>query len=68
MNIAVKEKEDCLLRRSEVMKLLRIKSATTFYHYLQNGKIPKGIKIPGGITLFWRSDILNFLDSLKNPS
>ena len=61
------QKDDILLKRKEVMGMLRIKSINTFYAILRKGTL-KGMKISGGIQVFWRSDIIKYLEGLQNDN
>lgn len=56
-------KNDILLRRKDIMQLLRIKSEKTYYKIMRQSKI-KGIRL-GGFLYFLQSDIEEYLNSQK---
>ncbi len=60
--VAIDHKND---ERKEVMQMLKIRSVNTFYKILRSGKL-KGMQISGGIQVFWKTDIIEYLDSLQN--
>lgn len=62
-DIAVNHDGDELLKRKEVMEMLRIKSYTTYYKFKRESGI-KAMKIGGSMELFWKSDITNYLNSI----
>ncbi len=60
------DSEVVLLRKSELMKIFRMNSATTFRKFERSGII-KSIKI-GGIKVWRKSDVLKYLEDLQNAS
>lgn len=54
---------DALLKRKEVMEMLRIKSYNTYYKFKRESGV-KTMKISGDIEVFWKSDIIKYLDSI----
>jgi hypothetical protein len=47
------------------MTLLKIKSCTTYQKWRRESGV-KGMQISGGIEVFWKSDIIKYLEELQN--
>lgn len=55
---------DILMKRKEVMDMLRFKSVNTFYKWVKESGV-KSMPLSGGITVFWKSDIIKYLEELQ---
>lgn len=65
MQSSVNRDNDSLLKRKEVMGMLRFKSINTYYKWVRESGI-KPMQLSGGITVFWKSDIIKYLEGLQN--
>lgn len=60
--------EDKLITRKEAMHLLQIVNPNTFQRLVDSGKLP-GMRPSGaakGKILFWRSEVIRYLNSCRN--
>jgi len=58
--------KDILIRREEVMRILSDISVATLYRMVDNGRLPKPIKLSRGIAVWKRSWIQGFIDKLES--
>jgi hypothetical protein len=65
MQTSVDRTNDVLWKRKDVMTLLKIKSCTTYQKWRRESGV-KGMQISGGIEVFWKSDIIKYLEELQN--
>ncbi len=65
MQVSTDRTNDMLWKRKDVMTLLKIKSFTTYGKWKRESGV-KGMKISGGIEVFWKSDIMKYLEGLQN--
>lgn len=64
MQNVIDRNNDELLKRKEIMQMLRFKSVNTFYKWAKESGI-KSMQLSGGITVFWKSDIIKYLERLQ---
>lgn len=64
MQNVVDHSNDLLLKRKEVMEMLRFKSINTYYKWVRESGV-KPMQLSGGITVFWKSDIIKYLEGLQ---
>ena len=58
-------RDDELLTVAQVRILLGDVPLRTFYRWRQIGKAPTAVKLPNAELRFWRSEVLAWLDSLR---
>jgi predicted DNA-binding transcriptional regulator AlpA len=56
---------DELLTVAQVLAALGDVSPRTFYRWREIGKAPSAVKLPNGELRIWRSDLLAWLDRLR---
>lgn len=64
MQNVIDRSNDELMKRAEIMKMLRFKSMTTFYKWVRESGI-KPMQLSGSIQVFWKSDIIKYLERLQ---
>lgn len=68
MTMAVTKMSDVLLRRKEVLEIMRF-SNTRLYRMIANGSFPPPLKLPGTRVIAWRkSDLENWIKELEPKS
>lgn len=65
MQVNTDRSNDVLWKRKDVMTLLKFKSCTTYQKWKRESGV-KGMRISGGIEVFWKNDIMKYLDGLQN--
>lgn len=61
-------RRDELLTVDQVLEELGGVSRRTFYRWREVGKAPAGIKLPNGEIRIWRSELVNWLDTLREAA
>lgn len=67
MQVSTDRSNDVLWKRKDVMTLLKIKSCTTYQKWKRESGV-KGMKISGQLEVFWKSDILKYLEELQHAA
>lgn len=68
MTVAVTKMSDVLLRRKEVLEIMRFSNAR-LYRMIANGGFPPPLKLPGTRVIAWRkSDLEKWMRDLKPKS
>lgn len=60
--------QDQLLTVDEVLTELGDVSRRTFYRWRELGRAPSGIKLPNGEIRVWRSELLSWLETLREAA
>ncbi|PKK12513.1 AlpA family transcriptional regulator [Actinomadura hallensis] len=61
-------RRDELLTVDQVLEELGGVSRRTFYRWREVGKAPAGIKLPNGEIRIWRSELVSWLDTLREAA
>jgi len=64
----VSGRRDELLTVDQVLEELGGVSRRTFYRWREVGKAPAGIKLPNGEIRIWRSELVSWLDTLREAA
>lgn len=59
---------DELLTVAQVLAMLVNVSPRTFYRWRETGKAPNAIRLPNGELRFWRSELAEWLEGLREDS
>lgn len=66
--MASTKNQDELLTIVQVLDELGDVSRRTFYRWRELGRAPTGIKLPNGEIRIWRSEFLDWLESLREAA